>query len=233
MNVLAIETTAGACSVALAGEHGLAERFEPMLRGQAERLLPLTEAVLAEAGVGFAALDLVAVATGPGTFTGLRVGLAAARGLALAAARPCLGVTSFEAVLEAERAAAQSAWGRGEAVLVVLDSRRREVFAQAFLAPDGAPAPAVVARPEQLAEQFGAAGAGSLGLVVGSAATIVGASFGRNSGEFRPLVMESQPRAAAVARVALRRWRNGERPTRPPDPLYLRAPEIGGGTPAP
>ncbi len=229
MNILAIETTAAACSAALLSDNGTAERFEAMVRGHAERIMGLIEAVLAEAGVTFAALDLVAVATGPGAFTGLRVGLAAARGIALATAKPCLGVTSFETILEVERAAAERAWEGGKAVLVVLDSRRREVFAQAFRPPDGAPIPAVVASPDRVAVGV----ADSVGLIVGTAAGNVGDALGRNGGGARPVVTESCPRAAAVARVALRRWRAGERPVQPPDPVYFRAPETGGGTPAP
>lgn len=229
MKILAIETTAAACSAALVDETGTVERFEPMARGHAERLMPMIADVLEKAGAGYSALDLVAVATGPGTFTGLRVGLAAARGIALAAGRPCLGVTSFEAVLEAERPAAEAAWQRGETVLVVLDSRRSELFAQSFIAPAGAPMAAVVSRPEDLAALV----AGPVGLIVGTAATAAGAAWSLDPRNPQPLVRQAGPRAAPVARNALRRWLAGERPLRAPDPIYLRAPETGGGTRAP
>ncbi|MEM5709777.1 tRNA (adenosine(37)-N6)-threonylcarbamoyltransferase complex dimerization subunit type 1 TsaB, partial [Elizabethkingia meningoseptica] len=80
MNILAIETSGAACSAALLCGGALLERSEPMARGHAERLIPLIGEVLAEAGAAYADLDLVAVTVGPGTFTGMRVGLAAARG---------------------------------------------------------------------------------------------------------------------------------------------------------
>ncbi|MCH7931874.1 MAG: tRNA (adenosine(37)-N6)-threonylcarbamoyltransferase complex dimerization subunit type 1 TsaB, partial [Proteobacteria bacterium] len=94
MNVLALDTATAACSVALWSDGTvLAQRFATMARGHAEALMPMVEAVMAEAGLAFADLDLVATTVGPGTFTGLRVGLAAARGLALAGGLPIVGVT--------------------------------------------------------------------------------------------------------------------------------------------
>lgn len=185
--------------------------------------MPLIGKVLAEAGFDFADLDLIAVAIGPGSFTGLRVGLAAARGIALAAARPCFGVSSFEASLEAERATAEAAWRRGETVLVALDSRRREVFAQAFLPPAGAPLPAVVAAPERLASLIG----GRLGLVLATSTPLGAAVLAGCDADALPSFMESPPRASAVAAVATRRWQHGVRCVHGPDPLYLRAPQTG------
>lgn len=228
MKILAIETSAAARSVALCDGSSALERFEPMARGHAERLVPMINAVLAEAGAGFADLDLVAVATGPGTFTGLRVGLAAARGISLAADRPCLGVSAFTAVVEGERHACERAWQEGGAVLVVLDSRRSEVFAQAFHPPDGAARAPDVATPETLAK----AAIGSVGLVLGTAAAAIGDHLRTDAGdgpELVPSITACEPRASAVARVALRRWRRGERPRQPPEPLYLRAADTGGG----
>lgn len=218
MKILAIETSAAACSAALWSDGVVRERTEPMTRGHAERLVPLIGEVLAEAGAAYAELDLIAVTVGPGTFTGMRVGLAAARGIALATGRPCLGVTSFDCVLEAARAEAGAAWAEGRAVLVVLDSRRSEVFAQRFEAPDGLPQAPVVAPPEELA------GSGhGVGLVVGNAAAAMAAA-GLGS---ETAVLEVAPSAAAVARVAARLWASGVRPAGLPDPLYLRAPQTG------
>ncbi len=105
----------------------LARRVEPMERGQAERLLPLLEEMLAEAGAGWGDLDALAVCTGPGNFTGLRIGVAAARGLALALGRPAIGVTRLEALAE----------GAAGPALAAIDARRGAVYVQAFA--DGAP----------------------------------------------------------------------------------------------
>ena len=99
MNILAVDTALGACSVAiLADETVLAHRLELMERGQAEALAPMVECAMRKAGITFAALDRLAVTTGPGTFTGQRVGLAFMRGLRLALQRPLIGVTSLEAM---------------------------------------------------------------------------------------------------------------------------------------
>ena len=100
MRILAFDTATSACSAALweDGRVG-ARRFETMTRGHAEALVPMIADVMDEAGTNFPRLDLIAVTVGPGAFTGLRIGLAAARGMALAAAVPCLGgLTDDEAL---------------------------------------------------------------------------------------------------------------------------------------
>ena len=218
MKILAIETSGAACSAALMSGRAVHERSLAMTRGHAERLVPLIGDVLAEARVAYAGLDLIAVTVGPGTFTGMRVGLAAARGIALATGRPCLGVTSFECVLEAALSEAEAAWTSGRDVLVVLDSRRSEVFAQRFAGPEGEPAEPVVATPEELASACT-----GVALIVGTAATAVGAVLSRGDVAVRDLA----PSAAAVASLAARRWAEGVRPNGFPDPLYLRAPATG------
>lgn len=97
MLVLAIDTALSACSVAIVRDgETLASRVEPMARGQAERLAPLVAELMTEAGITFEALDRIGVARGPGAFTGLRVGLAFARGLALARDIPCVGLSTLK-----------------------------------------------------------------------------------------------------------------------------------------
>ncbi len=100
MKLLSIHTAFPACDVAVLGHgRGLVHRREPMTRGQDARLPELTDEVLLDAGVKMTELERIAVVTGPGSFTGVRVGVAFARGLALALNIPCIGVTSLEAAL--------------------------------------------------------------------------------------------------------------------------------------
>ena len=97
--VLGFDTSAAHCAAALLGEGGvLVARAEEMGRGQAERLVPLLEEVLAEGGVTWRDLDRIGVGIGPGNFTGIRISVSAARGLALALDIPAIGVSSFDAI---------------------------------------------------------------------------------------------------------------------------------------
>lgn len=100
MLILAIDTALEACSAAVLDTDAnrlLASESEPMQRGHAEALVPMLARVMQASGLGFAALDRIAVTTGPGSFTGLRVGLSAARGIALAADKPVVGLTTLSA----------------------------------------------------------------------------------------------------------------------------------------
>jgi tRNA threonylcarbamoyladenosine biosynthesis protein TsaB len=127
--ILAMDAAAAACSVALwrKGEI-LASRESPMDRGHAEALMPLVQEAMAATGLAFADLGQVAVGVGPGSFTGIRIALAAARGIALAANLPVVGIDSFNAVAAAIPAPALGA----RSLLVVIDSKRRELFGQYF-----------------------------------------------------------------------------------------------------
>ena len=96
--VLGFDTSAAHCAAALLrGDQLLASRLEEMTRGQAERLMPLLEEVLAEGGAAWADLDAIGVGVGPGNFTGIRIAVSAARGLALGLEIPAVGVDGFEA----------------------------------------------------------------------------------------------------------------------------------------
>ena len=97
--ILGFDTSAAHCAAALlCGDRVLVSRAEAMTRGQAERLMPMLEDVLAESGKVWADLTRIGVGVGPGNFTGIRIGVSAARGLALALAIPAIGVTTFEAI---------------------------------------------------------------------------------------------------------------------------------------
>src|SRR6478752_2179035 len=129
MRVLAIDTALEACSAAvLDTERGrMASESRPMVRGHAEALMPLIERVMRQADMPFAALDRVGVTTGPGSFTGLRVGIAAARGIALAATKPAFGLTTLAAY-----AAPYIAADDKTAVAVAVDARHQHVYLQVF-----------------------------------------------------------------------------------------------------
>ncbi len=96
--VLAFDTSAAHCAAALLTGDKAVTRVEPMAKGQAERLVPMLDEVLADAGLQWRDLDAIAVGTGPGNFTGIRIAVALARGLALGLGIPAVGVTGFEAV---------------------------------------------------------------------------------------------------------------------------------------
>jgi tRNA threonylcarbamoyladenosine biosynthesis protein TsaB len=126
MRLLAIETATEACSVALWVDGAVRERFEVAPRRHAERVLPMADELLAEAGIGKRQLDAIAVGRGPGAFTGIRLAIAIAQGLALALDRPVVPVSTL-AVL------AQGAAAAGLPVLALLDARMGEVYAGAFV----------------------------------------------------------------------------------------------------
>jgi tRNA threonylcarbamoyl adenosine modification protein YeaZ len=118
--ILAFDTSAAHCAAAVvSGSRILAQRVELMDKGQAERLMPLLAEVLAEARVGYAGLSAIGVGTGPGNFTGVRISVAAARGLALGLGIPAIGVTGFEAL----------AAGLPDDVVTLLDARRGALWA--------------------------------------------------------------------------------------------------------
>lgn len=195
--ILAFDTSAAHCAAALVqGARILARRDEPMERGQAERLLPMLEEMLAEAGVAWKALDGIAVATGPGNFTGLRLAVAAARGLALALGIPAVGVSLFEALSA----------GLPGPVLVVLPERGGGHAAQLLV--DGVPTAAALRGDPAGLGPFAEAT-----LCLGQDARAIASRLGLGAG---PEAVRADP--AAIAAVAAPRL--GKAP--PPAPLYLR-----------
>ena len=192
-----------------------------MSRGQSERLMPMVREVLSEAGADFPDLDLLAVTTGPGAFTGLRIGLAAARGMALAGDLACFGVTTLDAV-----AAGVSETERQKAnVLVVLDSKRAEVYAQAFRSDLRPLSEAQALMPADLAALM-ANGEGDADrvLVAGDGAGQVIQALKDKGIEAVLSTAPGVPDAATVAAIAAERWSSGQ-PAEPLRPLYLRPPD--------
>jgi len=147
MYVLALDTALAACSAAvLDTRHGiLASASVPMQRGHAEALLPLINQVMDDAGVAFSDLDRIAVTVGPGSFTGLRVGVSAARGIALSARKPAVGVTTLAAF-----AAPALVLAQGTLVLAAIDARHNQFYVQTF-GDGGAPEPRIASLAEVLA----------------------------------------------------------------------------------
>jgi tRNA threonylcarbamoyladenosine biosynthesis protein TsaB len=125
MNVLAIETATEACSVALLHAGTIIDRSELAPRRHAELVLPMAESLLAEAGITRRQLDAIAVGQGPGAFTGVRLAVSVAQGVALALALPVLPVSSLAAL-------ALQAPDNGAEILAVIDARRAEVYAGTF-----------------------------------------------------------------------------------------------------
>lgn len=221
MKLLAIDTATSACSAALrAGGRIVAERSAGMDRGHAEALMPMVAEVMAASASacprGFADLDLIAVTVGPGAFTGVRIGLAAAGAMAAAAGIPAVGLTTLEVV-----AAAQPPLDRP--LLVVLDAKRADVYCQLF-APGGAP----MSAPEAVlpAEIPARLPPGPLALA-GDGAAPVAAALEAAGRDFLRLHGHDRPEAAVLARLAAERWRGGPPPPGAPlRPLYLRAPDV-------
>src|SRR6516162_5425103 len=132
MLILAIDTALDACAAAvLDTEAGglVAHESQPMKRGHAEALMPLIARVMHQSGLSFPALDRIAVTTGPGSFTGLRVGIAAARGIALAAKKPAVGLSTLSAY-----AAPHIASDERFPVVAAIDARHNHVYLQVFAA---------------------------------------------------------------------------------------------------
>jgi tRNA threonylcarbamoyladenosine biosynthesis protein TsaB len=214
MKILAIDCATAACSVALwADGRVLAVERAELARGQAEALMPMIERVRTAGGTTFAEIDRLAVTVGPGHFTGLRSGLAAARGLALATGRPLVGITTLAAV-----AAGVPAVERGGAVVLVvaLDSKRAEPYVQAYAA-DLVPLSAAQARlPEDYAAELTRSAAKSF-VVAGDAADRLVAALAAHGATAVRSTAAPRPDAAIVAALAAA----APLPTTTPAPLYV------------
>ena len=208
--VLAFDTAASACSVAIGrGGMVLAHERREMRHGHAEALLPMIDRVTAAAGLTSANIDIVAVSVGPGGFTGIRAGLAAAQGLALAARARLVGITSFAAVAARVR--------QGNApILVALDSRRDDLYVQVF---DAGGNIAVGEPTAILPGQLGhVVGDGPLRIAGDAAESAVAALAGRDNTE---IIAGSAPDALGV--LAAARHEGFQSAARP---LYLRPPDV-------
>ncbi len=202
--VIGFDTSAAHCAAALlSGDRLLARRHENMARGQAERLFPLLEEMLDEAGATWAGLSRIAVGTGPGNFTGTRLSVSAARGLALSLGIPALGVSGFEAL----------ALGAPRPVLSSIDAHAGRLHLQRLTA-DG-PEPARTLNADRLA-QIGPGTDARTTTVVGFMAGDIARATGARAAA--PVFSIAE----AIARIAAARRAN---PDERPAPFYMRPPD--------
>ncbi len=219
--LLAFETAGSRCSAAAArGNKILAAESIALRHGHGEALMPMVDRVMTEAALSPHELNIVAVAIGPGGFTGIRVGLAAARGIALATGARLIGVTGFAAVAHSLRRSRLAS----ESLLVALDSRREDLYVQLFafdgIAPLASPQAVL---PDHLADYVRAHPVGASLLIAGDAAgTAAAALQGHVDFDVAP---DSTPDALGVTAAALEQARSvpADEPVRP---LYLRPPDV-------
>jgi N6-L-threonylcarbamoyladenine synthase len=207
MIVLALDTAGVDCAAAIydSGRNTvLGEASDMIGKGHAEHLMGIVDRALDQAGVALSDVDRLAVTIGPGSFTGIRVGVAAARGFALSLNIPAVGITTLEVM-----AAAQCEKTPGHAVLAAMDAKRDEIYLQSFAA-DGSPLdePRAVSIAE--AQVFAA---GFDGEITGSATPVLKPDA---TGEYA----NSFP-ISIVARLGAAADRNAGKPK----PLYLRGPD--------
>lgn len=216
MRILSFDTSTSACSSALIEKGEVRQHsFEEMPRGQSEALMPLIKDQMAAEGWAFADLDLIAVTTGPGAFTGLRIGLAAARGLHLASSKPLIGISTFDVL--AHGIAPDAIKGQ---LVAAIESKRADIFVQAFN-PDKTPATDMLAAtPEAL---DGLLAAGPL-TVIGDAGTRALEGLQQCGRDDITLAEPRLPDAIALGELAINRWTPGDQPPLPA-PIYLRPPD--------
>ncbi|MSO72764.1 MAG: tRNA (adenosine(37)-N6)-threonylcarbamoyltransferase complex dimerization subunit type 1 TsaB [Rhodospirillaceae bacterium] len=215
MLILAFDTSAGACSAVLWRDEAVLSSGRVLMdQGQAEALMPLIEEVMARGGATYADLDRIAVSVGPGSFTGVRVGLSAARGLGLAAGKPIVGVTTTEILAASVSDAERQSAGEFAHVLAAIDTKRGDLYVQQFDRALREAGPVRAMAPNGLAEWTEP---GPL-LVAGDAAAIAIASIGP-----RALLSSADalPEPAILARLAARRDPRPDGPV----PVYVRPPE--------
>ena len=214
MRVLAIDTALGACAAAVLDSRAgaiVASESQGMVRGHAEALMPLIARVMDAGRCEFGDLDRIAVTVGPGSFTGLRVGIAAARGIALAAGKPAIGLSTLSA-LAAPHVAARA----NQVILAAIDARNEQVYFQVF-APNGTTI--VTPRLDRIRAAVVAVPIGPA-VITGSGAELVAAYWPTRSVMPRVEAVAA-PDIGWVARLGAAAQEEGA----PPKPLYLRRPD--------
>jgi tRNA threonylcarbamoyladenosine biosynthesis protein TsaB len=218
MNILALDTSMGACSAAVLRTDGAASslhaRQEAMARGHAEALMPMVAEVLAAACIAARDLDLIAATEGPGSFTGVRIAIAAARGLALATGAKLYGTDSLTVM--ARDALAVGLLPKGP-FAVAVDARRGMIYLGIYDAAGERRDGPLLVSPDDAAHLVPR----ELSLAVGSGAALLAESCARQARRIETALPELQPSAASLAKIALE-----ARATVPIlRPLYLRPPD--------
>jgi tRNA threonylcarbamoyladenosine biosynthesis protein TsaB len=216
INLLAIDTATEQCSVALVHHGVMLQRGVQTPRGHADLVLPMVQELMAEAGLGFSQLDAIAFGRGPGAFTGVRIAIGVAQGLAYAADLPLLPISNLAAVAQQGVAAAQS----GAQLLVCMDARMGEVYSGVFVVGDDqlvrARAPEQVCPPERVE-------AAPAELVMGLGTGFRAYPILQQRYAQLALQVDALPHAAQIAQLALRDWRDGVRVSAADAaPVYLR-----------
>ena len=215
MRILAIDTALEACSVAVldtGNPAGFVHESQPMVRGHAEALMPMIARVLDAAGLTATDLDRIAITVGPGSFTGLRVGIAAARGLALAIAKPAVAITTFAGFAAPYIAADDSL-----PVVAAIDARHDHLYIHVF-GPGGRTL--VPPKLVSLTDALRVATSGSP-RVVGTGARILASHWPSAAAIPAAIDPRRAPDIGWVARLGAVAQDTGA----PPKPLYLRAPD--------
>lgn len=222
--LLACDTTHGHCSVAVLSAAGavLAYKEEQERDRQAERLLYIIEDTLLEAKVEYHELKAISVTTGPGSFTGIRIGLSAARGIGVALGKPVIGVSSFESILHQYLGKKSDSVSHHAVIAVILDARREHVYIQLFdhsgkarHMPCMLPCRDVLAYLMQHKQV----------VIIGNAGSLLSKDIHSDSviidGMLEPLL----PEAISVGQIGYRRYHEGKSSNYPAIPLYIRAPD--------
>ncbi|HAX92168.1 MAG TPA: tRNA (adenosine(37)-N6)-threonylcarbamoyltransferase complex dimerization subunit type 1 TsaB [Rhodospirillaceae bacterium] len=207
MRILSIDCASASCAV-VAWEDGQVrtQLIETMERGQDARLMPLVLAVMDQSSWGFDDLDRLAVTRGPGSFTGIRIGLATARGTGFTASKPVLGIDRF-AIHHAQQN------NSPKNLLVVLESRRQELYVRAY--PAGLdPAEATMLLPDEITAMLAQDPAM---MIAGDGAASAGVDASR-------VLPATEPEAVTAAMLAAQV--EADDPAFLPRPYYLRAPDV-------
>ncbi|MDM9619307.1 tRNA (adenosine(37)-N6)-threonylcarbamoyltransferase complex dimerization subunit type 1 TsaB [Rhizobium sp. S96] len=206
MIILALDTAGVDCAAAVydSGRNTvLGEASDMIGKGHAEHLMGIVDRALDQAGIALSAVERIAVTVGPGSFTGIRVGVAAARGFALSLGVPAVGVTTLAVMAEAERQRSP-----GQAVLAAMDAKRNEIYLQSF-DPAGRPLDEARAVTTEDAQAFAADFDGA---ITGSATPLLRPNAGEQANHF-PISIVARLGAAA------------DPSSGKPKPLYLRGPD--------